>query len=632
MEEPPCVGFRWYDSPRGDPIENGRFARLLQQIRGLARERQRLTFGSYVATRALVEMAVKHFRRPLRAYAPERFVADAQSDVARLQRTRVPGAALTSVSPIGRLPSDWEAGRLAAWFDPGADILTPLRARAATRARPFPIISISYGFSLAGFLHQVFLSLLLAPTYPFDVVVCTSRAAKEAIEKTLGHVSESIARSHGTELRYNGRLPVIPLGVDTDVFSPADKARARSYFALPRDKCVVLYFGRLSPTDKGDLLPWLAALRRLPVDVRNRLVVLVAGGERPGMAKPLRDYAHGIRGDLHIKVISPFPESVKSILYSAADIFISPADCVMETFGLTLLEAMSCGLPQVVSDWDGYRDIVGSGETGFLIPTAWAPCDDCINVAAAVEAEDWEPTHFRLAQSVATDCSAFADCISLLVGNSELRGRLSRASRRRALDIYGWQAVARQYRELLSLVTEEAQRGKGLADGRSPNGEAYCVPRYFNVFSHYASRSLSALSRMRASRKPPRGLAWSGSMPYPLTSELDAALLDRIVDLVAAGGGEGETVGGILLGCRSATSAETPERVWRHVMWLLKYGFLSVADDAQPIPAGRARETHEGGRGVGEDELQPSSAKPATETIKFEWEDIHTVMSRPRSW
>ena len=52
----------------------------------------------------------------------------------------------------------------------------------------------------------------------------------------------------------------------------------------------------------------------------------------------------------------------------AASYSLSLVDCLQETFGLTPIEAMASRLPVVVSDWNGYRDTVVEGRTGYRVP------------------------------------------------------------------------------------------------------------------------------------------------------------------------------------------------------------------------------------------------------------------------
>ena len=75
-------------------------------------------------------------------------------------------------------------------------------------------------------------------------------------------------------------------------------------------------------------------------------------------------------------------KEIRTRIWSAADIFISLADNIQETFGLTPIEAMAAGLPVVVSEWNGYRDTVRHEVDGFLIPTIMPPIGTGIDLAA----------------------------------------------------------------------------------------------------------------------------------------------------------------------------------------------------------------------------------------------------------
>ena len=65
-------------------------------------------------------------------------------------------------------------------------------------------------------------------------------------------------------------------------------------------------------------------------------------------------------------------------VWHAADLVVSLVDNIQETFGLVIVEAMASGLPVVATDWNGYRDLVVDGETGFLVPTTM--CGGCLGV------------------------------------------------------------------------------------------------------------------------------------------------------------------------------------------------------------------------------------------------------------
>ena len=51
-------------------------------------------------------------------------------------------------------------------------------------------------------------------------------------------------------------------------------------------------------------------------------------------------------------------------LYSASNLLVFPS--VTDTFGMVVLEAQSCGLPAIVSDFGGPQEIIINGKTGFV--------------------------------------------------------------------------------------------------------------------------------------------------------------------------------------------------------------------------------------------------------------------------
>lgn len=480
------------------------------------------------------------------------------------------------------------------WYDAHASYFpTAAYVRDRFSRQPYPITGTIHTISYQSQLHETILPILLANAYPFDSIVCTSRAARAAFAALLDHVADHATRTQGLRLHWPGRLEVIPFGVDTEVFRPRDKAAIRRKLKLPVGPCIVLCVGRLSAVDKMDLLPLLTVMKRLVGKVRNTsLLLLITGSDYRGEATLLTRAIRSLGLAAHARVI-PSPESI-SDLYSAADVFVSPADSVQESFGLTILEAMASGLPQVVSDWDGYRDTVRHGETGFLVPTYWSHCDGDLSALGPLAERTLEFDHASLAQSVAVDLGQLQTYLELLLTNAPLRRDMGRKAREVAAAEYSWRAMTGRYEALWRELMRTASRTAPLR--RPP---AQIAPRHIGVFGHYATTLLSDASRLQLT---PAGLEMRrrkvGLPDYSCAAQLNLLrepilqnLLRRLLNTRRHP--RGAAPGGVTFGevrrSLAAEYAEHPDFIGRHVMWLVKYGLVESDATIEPPMATSAR-------------------------------------------
>ena len=63
-------------------------------------------------------------------------------------------------------------------------------------------------------------------------------------------------------------------------------------------------------------------------------------------------------------------DRVRDILFNTCDIFVQPNIKVpgdMEGFGISVIEAASCGIPVIASDLEGLRDAIKDRQNGFLV-------------------------------------------------------------------------------------------------------------------------------------------------------------------------------------------------------------------------------------------------------------------------
>ena len=344
-------------------------------------------------------------------------------------------------------------------------------------------------YSLCGVTHTIATDrvatalgrYLTAPTQPWDALVCTSAEVRAAVERILDHHADYLERRGGGRIRCPVRLPVIPLGVDCDACAPASgeggpeggarpRRELRDRLGIAANDFVALFVGRLSFHGKAHPTPMYMATARAAERIPGRTTHLLLAGQfrSSGIEKEFRDAATRFCGPARAHFLDgsegPQGDSILGAM-QAADIFVSLSDNIQETFGLTPIEAMAAGLPCVVSDWNGYRDTVVDGETGFRIPTVTAPPGAGIDIADryAARLDDYDRMIGITSLATAVDVDACAEAIARLANDPELRARQGEAGRTRARRLYDWRVVVAAYQRLWEELAERRASGAGVA-------------------------------------------------------------------------------------------------------------------------------------------------------------------------
>jgi len=143
----------------------------------------------------------------------------------------------------------------------------------------------------------------------------------------------------------DGRVEVIPNGVDTDLFKPSDKQAAKRKWGF--DGTTLLYAGRLQPEKR--VVEVVRAFRDL--DPRDCLLVIAGEGrERP----LIEESAKGL-----------IPRSEMPGLMNASDALVLYS--TREGLPSAVLEALACGVPVIVTPVGALPDVVRVGENGFFV-------------------------------------------------------------------------------------------------------------------------------------------------------------------------------------------------------------------------------------------------------------------------
>ena len=201
----------------------------------------------------------------------------------------------------------------------------------------------------------------------------------------------------------------VPYPIDLNVFKKYNKLESRKRNNIPGDSIVVLFGAVQATADKRkgfDLL--IKSLNK--IKSKKKITGVVFGSQQSINIE-----------NLNIKIIykshlSDLNDIIS--LYSCADIMAIPSR--QDNLPLIAMEASACSLPIVSFDIGGLPDIVSNGINGFLVKPF--------------------------------DTEKFANSLSLLINNEELKEKMSLASRKLCSEKFNYEIIAKQYLEIYKKV------------------------------------------------------------------------------------------------------------------------------------------------------------------------------------
>jgi glycosyltransferase involved in cell wall biosynthesis len=213
------------------------------------------------------------------------------------------------------------------------------------------------------------------------------------------------------------KVVVCPWGVDTRRIDAPSCARERRR----RDPLRVLTVSRVHWVKGYDYaLQALARIQHAGIEVEYTVVGHADDKARLSVLASARDL--GLLSSVRVTGTLPHDEIVE--MMKTSDVFLLASLC--EGVSIATLDAMAAGLPVVVTDVGGTREVVTDGVQGFVVPPR--------------------------------DPDALADALSTLAADADLRSTMGREGRLRALAEFDVESCARQLAEAYARLVAGGNR------------------------------------------------------------------------------------------------------------------------------------------------------------------------------
>lgn len=286
----------------------------------------------------------------------------------------------------------WYAAMAGHWAKLLYDVPHVVTAHSLEPQRPWKAEQLGGGYRLSSWAERTAMEAA-------DAVVAVSRGMRDDVLAAYPHIDPS-------------RVHVITNGIDTDFYRPDPGTDVLDRLGVDLARPYVAFVGRIT-RQKG--VPHLlrAGLHLTPT---VQLVLLAGAADTAELRQEtdaaIEDLKSSRDGIFLVSEMLP-REDVRQVLTHALA-FCCPS--VYEPLGIVNLEAMACETAVVASRVGGIPEVVAEGESGLLVD--YTPED-----AAGFE-------------------DRFAEAVNQLVVDPAQARRMGLVGRARAVDEFGWEAVA----------------------------------------------------------------------------------------------------------------------------------------------------------------------------------------------
>lgn len=249
-------------------------------------------------------------------------------------------------------------------------------------------------------------------------------------------------------------LDYIPLCVDTDIFRPPtyeEKMDARKEFEIPEDAFVIGSVGRNQirkdfPTlleASKDLYDWLGPKRRDKVKIFLHTVPNDQAGWGLEWMRAALDLQDFVMFDKQMPLPNlGLPPKEMAKVYWAMDVHILPTRG--EGFGVPIIEAMSCGLPNIITDVSTTPELLGA--------RAEMACDPLVGFA--VQPFGWYTMKGGVKRVIVDRKSTF-EAMKFTYEHPEVLKEIAPLARQRAKKFFNIKRVVNMWKNLLDLRFSE---------------------------------------------------------------------------------------------------------------------------------------------------------------------------------